>query len=140
MPGCGSSETYLAPIGRIEYRVEEFTSKAVAEGVRSARHCRPTETVKVDGMGQQFEELPEWEFTTDEFAPGAYRVVAVRNGGITGDSHGTDLDSALVELRNWAQSVEQELAEQTEYEATVSIEDSPGEQVVVRAMDIDKGR
>jgi hypothetical protein len=57
-------------------------------------------------MGVQYAELPEWEFTVEEFSPGGYRVRAIRNGGITGEASGPDPDSLLDDLRRWATRIE----------------------------------
>jgi hypothetical protein len=61
-------------------------------------------------MGRQFDELPHWEFTIEEFTKGGYRVTAVRDGGITGEAKDTDPDGALEGLRAWASWVERDLA------------------------------
>jgi hypothetical protein len=60
-------------------------------------------------VGFQFEDLPRWEFTVEEFSPGGYRVRAVRDGGITGE--GFDPDALLNEYKDWARRVEQDLAD-----------------------------
>jgi len=40
-------------------------------------------------MGFEFDDLPHWEFTVVETSPGIYRVTAVRDGGICGESSGS---------------------------------------------------
>lgn len=61
-------------------------------------------------MGFLFDDLPEWEFTVNEFSPGGYRVVAIRNGGIRGGGTGSDPDSLLEDYKVWAREVERDLA------------------------------
>jgi len=58
-------------------------------------------------MGQQFEELPEWEFavrTNDVEA--TYTVVATRDGGIRGNASGEDIDDLLRDMRRWVTATE----------------------------------
>lgn len=58
-------------------------------------------------MGQQFEELPEWEFAvTTRDAGASYTVVATRSGGIRGDASGEDSDDLLRKMRRWATTTE----------------------------------
>ena len=60
-------------------------------------------------MGYQFDELPSWEFTVTEQSAGVYRVRAVREGGVTGESTGTDPDGQIEELKVWARGVDDDL-------------------------------
>ncbi len=53
-------------------------------------------------MGQQFADLPRWEFSVVENKPGEYNVIAVRDGGIRGEASGVDPDYAMSGLRDWA--------------------------------------
>jgi hypothetical protein len=54
-------------------------------------------------MGQQFEELPEWEFAVRTNTTGTtYTVVATRSGGVRGDASGEDIDDLLRTMRRWA--------------------------------------
>lgn len=61
-------------------------------------------------MGFQYDDVPLWEFTLEEFSPGGYRVRAVRDGGITGEGSGVDPDALLEDLRRWARAVDNDLA------------------------------
>ena len=61
-------------------------------------------------MGIQFEDLPEWEFTVVEQSAGIYQITAVRNGGIHGDSTGSDFDGLMEDLKAWARKTERDLA------------------------------
>lgn len=65
-------------------------------------------------MGLQFDDLPQWEFTIEEFSPGIYRLRAVRGGGITGEGTGTDTDALIDEYRRWALQVEGDLTQREE--------------------------
>lgn len=60
-------------------------------------------------MGLLFDDLPEWEFTGNEFSPSGYRVIAVRNGGIRGEGTGSDPDSLMEDYKEWARRVERDL-------------------------------
>ena len=40
-------------------------------------------------MGFEFDDLPHWEFTVSEVSAGIYKVTAVRDGGIRGESTGS---------------------------------------------------
>ncbi len=62
-------------------------------------------------MGEQYEELPRWEFTIVEASLGLYTVRAVGDGGLQAESKATaDPEAALKDLRSWAQNVEDDLA------------------------------
>jgi hypothetical protein len=61
-------------------------------------------------MGFQFEDLPRWEFTVEEFSPGGYRIRAVRDGGITAEGTGVDSDAILEDFKGWARRVEDEVS------------------------------
>jgi hypothetical protein len=61
-------------------------------------------------VGFQYEDLPSWEFTVEEFSPGGYRVRATRDGGITGEGTGVDPDALLEDFKEWARGVEDGLA------------------------------
>jgi hypothetical protein len=57
-------------------------------------------------VGVQTADLPAWEFTVNEVAPGVYQVRATRDGGITGEATGSDPDELLDDLKRWAARVE----------------------------------
>jgi hypothetical protein len=58
-------------------------------------------------VGHQFPDLPAWEFSTITNESGAtYRVRAVRDGGVTGEMDGEDLDELTGRLRDWAHSID----------------------------------
>ena len=59
-------------------------------------------------MGIEYDDLPLWEFSVSEVAAGVYRVRAVRDGRITGETTSTDPDDALQELKHWAQQIDDE--------------------------------
>jgi hypothetical protein len=61
-------------------------------------------------VGFQFDDLPHWEFSIEEFSPGGYRLHAVRDGGIHGEGTGVDPDALLEEFKTWARRVEEDLA------------------------------
>lgn len=61
-------------------------------------------------MGFEFDDLPHWEFTIVEVSPGIYRVMAVRDGGIRGESTGSGPDELLEDLKVWAMKTERNLA------------------------------
>ena len=61
-------------------------------------------------MGLQFDDLPRWEFSAVERSPGIYEIRAVRDGGVTGESTGSDYDTLLEDLKQWARGVEDDLA------------------------------
>jgi hypothetical protein len=65
-------------------------------------------------MGQQFDELPRWEFTVVEADRAMYKVRALRDGGISGEATDSDPDAALEGLRQWAAKVEADLAARAE--------------------------
>jgi hypothetical protein len=60
-------------------------------------------------MGVEFADLPHWEFTVIEFSPGGYTVRAIRDGGITGEGSGSDPESLLEDLKQWASGIDREL-------------------------------
>lgn len=60
-------------------------------------------------MGSQFGDLPGWEFTVTEQSAAVCRVVAVRDGGVAGQSAGVDPDAQIEELKLWARGVEADL-------------------------------
>jgi hypothetical protein len=62
-------------------------------------------------VGFVFDDLPDWEFTVNEFSPSGYRLVAIRNGGIRGEATGTDPDVLMEDYKAWARYVDQDLAE-----------------------------
>lgn len=62
-------------------------------------------------MGLLFDDLPEWEFTVEEFSPGGWRVIAVRNGGVRGEGTGVDSDALLEDFKEWARGVDRDLSE-----------------------------
>jgi hypothetical protein len=89
-------------------RVVSETGVSCATGVlRLSRFDSP---VIVGCVELQFDDLPRWEFTVEEFTPGGYRVRAVRDGGITGEGNGVDPDALLDEYKAWARGVERDLA------------------------------
>ena len=61
-------------------------------------------------MGFEIDNLPHWEFTIVEASAGLYRVTAVRDGGIRGESSGTGPDGMLEDLKDWARKTEHDLA------------------------------
>ena len=61
-------------------------------------------------MGFEFDDLPHWEFTMVEMSPGIYRVTAVRDGGIRGESSGSGPDAMMEDLKDWARKTELDLA------------------------------
>lgn len=62
-------------------------------------------------MGLEFSDLPSWEFTVIKSPHGEYHVRAVRDGGISGDGSGSDPDSLLSDLKEWARGIDRELTE-----------------------------
>jgi hypothetical protein len=61
-------------------------------------------------MGFEFDDLPHWEFTIVEMSAGIYRVTAVRDGGIRGESSGSGAEAMLEDLKDWARKTERDLA------------------------------
>jgi hypothetical protein len=61
-------------------------------------------------MGLQFDDLPKWEFAVVERSPGIYEIRAVRDGGVHGESTGSDYDTLLEDLKRWAHGVDEDLA------------------------------
>lgn len=58
-------------------------------------------------VGHQFSDLPAWEFSTLINEPGAaYTVRAVRDGGVSGEMSGEDLDDLFDRARQWAHSID----------------------------------
>ncbi len=58
-------------------------------------------------VGYQFSDLPMWEFSTIANESGVtYTVRAVRDGGISGEMKGEDLDDLLNRARGWAHSID----------------------------------
>ncbi len=65
-------------------------------------------------MGIQYSDMPAWEFASLESQPGIHTVSAVRDGGISASSTGSDPDELLRELLAWARRTETALpAQQT---------------------------
>lgn len=60
-------------------------------------------------MGLQFDDLPLWEFTMIEMSPGIYRVTAVRDGGIRGESSGSGPEAMMEDLKDWARKTDLDL-------------------------------
>src|SRR5262249_42116178 len=56
-----------------------------------------------------YEDLPDWTFTVTERSAGAYRCRATREGGVVGETSGTDPEALLADLRQWARGVEDDL-------------------------------
>ena len=65
-------------------------------------------------MGFEFDDLPKWEFTMVEMSPGIYRVTAVRDGGIRGESTGSGPEELMEDLKVWAKKTELDLAARRE--------------------------
>ena len=65
-------------------------------------------------MGFEFDDLPHWEFTMVEMSPGIYRVTAVRDGGIRGESTGSGPEELMENLKVWAKKTELDLAARRE--------------------------
>jgi len=61
-------------------------------------------------MGFQFDDLPHWEFTILERSVGVYNVTAIRDGGVRGESAGSDPDALMEDLKVWARKTERDLA------------------------------
>lgn len=61
-------------------------------------------------MGFEFDDLPDWEFTIVEMSVGIYRVTAVRDGGIRGESTGPDAEPMMEDLKIWARKTDIDLS------------------------------